>query len=119
MPSQGIVQRMKQIARSVVPIVDSRTAHHDSCLLVLLYHPIVGHVVEELLHFEIRQSGDFCKADREDDLLGHGAMTIAFLSPSACWSVALRAYLRRLFLRMYSFLGSITRGSVVSSPTWT
>lgn len=69
MPSRGIVQRMKQIARSVVPIVDSRTAYRDSGLLVLLYHPIVRHVVEELLHFESRQSGDFCKAVGEDDFL--------------------------------------------------
>lgn len=69
MPSQGIVQRMKQIARLVVPIVDSRTAHRDSSLLVLLYHPTVRHVIEGLLHFEIRQSGDFCKAARKDDFL--------------------------------------------------
>lgn len=38
-------------------------------LLVLLYHPVVRHVVEELLHFEIRQSRDFRKASREDDFL--------------------------------------------------
>ena len=60
---------MEQIARSVVPVVDSRAAHCDSGLLVLLYHPVVRHVVEEFLHFEIRQGGDFCEAAREDGLL--------------------------------------------------
>ena len=42
MPSQGIVQGMEQIARSIVPIVDGRTAHRDPSLLVLLYHPVVA-----------------------------------------------------------------------------
>ena len=95
MPSQGIVQRMEQIARSVVRTLMVELLTVTPGLLVLLYHPVVRHVVEELLHFEIRQSRDFRKASREDDFLralgDNHRLSLIFILLESCFERILAA----------------------------